>query len=268
MTQINRRTNPGLSSGASAYPAGFSHTNLKIRQVVFRASSLFLSVAGRDYVTLLKSSTHLWDELLLPREAKGERRGSGLDLNRCWRCSTNNIFFFPARFSSSCFLLLPLFDTPPNTESRKEQSLWRWKQKPSGKDVDEVRGGGAGRCDSVNIARRAGFNSHLVALWTGGSVIGCSDGSGGDAPLGAGAKAHNSSVHYWAAAAAAVKAVAATAAAVAAAAACSAHTGSVASDLLLLFNHCQMWCGGQCMWTHLINRNNLILISCLLKIPK
>lgn len=31
MTQINRRTNPGVSSGAFSYPAGFSHTNLKIR---------------------------------------------------------------------------------------------------------------------------------------------------------------------------------------------------------------------------------------------
>lgn len=31
MTQINRRTNPGVSIGAFSYPAGFSHTNLRIR---------------------------------------------------------------------------------------------------------------------------------------------------------------------------------------------------------------------------------------------
>lgn len=35
MTQINRYTNPGVSSGAFSYPAGFSHTNLKISGQVY-----------------------------------------------------------------------------------------------------------------------------------------------------------------------------------------------------------------------------------------
>lgn len=70
MTQINRQTNPGLSGGASSYPAGFSLTNLKIRQVVFRASCLFLSAAGGDFVMLLKSSRLFQDELLLLGKAK------------------------------------------------------------------------------------------------------------------------------------------------------------------------------------------------------
>lgn len=39
MTQINRHTYPGGSSGAFSYPAGFSHTNLKIQWAVFRAIS-------------------------------------------------------------------------------------------------------------------------------------------------------------------------------------------------------------------------------------
>lgn len=58
MTQINRYTNPGVSSGAFSYPAGFSHTNLKLCWVVFRASFLFLSEAkGIMYDT--KGFTHL-----------------------------------------------------------------------------------------------------------------------------------------------------------------------------------------------------------------
>lgn len=44
MTQINTYTYPGVSSGAFSYPAGFSHTNLKIQWTVFRATFLFLSV--------------------------------------------------------------------------------------------------------------------------------------------------------------------------------------------------------------------------------
>lgn len=99
MTQINRWTNPSLSSGASSYPAGFSHTNLKIRRVVFGASSFFLSVAGGDYVTYLKVS-HTY-ELFLPREAKGESRKQTQFkwVPTLWHNNLKKGFLFHAKFA-------------------------------------------------------------------------------------------------------------------------------------------------------------------------